>query len=304
MDFNLVKISITVQSDDAFQLVPWLYLQGNTFADICRKNMCHFPKKVCGACSNQEACAWHLVFGKQLSADPSVLKRHQKPPLPFMFSFPTHPEQSENLSVTECGLIVIGHAIPHLFDLIDGFSELLADRACPVSAEVTGICSHDYQNTAHRLQDVSSGPHSENLVVLSSSVLFEEYTTLSSNLHILLNSPLRLSEDGRQLARFDFSRFARSLMRRVSSLAYYYGASEFDCDFKELSRRAEDVVCTEDRFSAAVGRDRKLSGIIGHGRFRGEFSGLMPFLVAGQYVHAGKGASFGMGSYELIPEGL
>ncbi|MBL0226377.1 MAG: CRISPR system precrRNA processing endoribonuclease RAMP protein Cas6 [Geobacteraceae bacterium] len=201
---------------------------------------------------------------------------------------------------TECGLIVVGQAIPHLSALLDGFSELLADGACPVTAEVTGICSHDYQNTAHPFQDRCGVSHSENLVVLSSNVLFEEYTTMASTLHIRLNSPLRLSENGRLLVGFDFSRFARSLMRRVSSLAYYYGACEFDCDFRELSRQAEEVVCKEDRFSAAVGQNRKLSGVIGYGSFCGEFSGLMPFLVAGQYVHAGKGASFGMGCYELI----
>jgi len=43
-----------------------------------------------------------------------------------------------------------------------------------------------------------------------------------------------------------------------------------------------------------------MAGLMGHGRFRGDFSGLLPFLVAGLYVHAGKGAAFGMGAYELV----
>jgi hypothetical protein len=106
-------------------------------------------------------------------------------------------------------------------------------------------------------------------------------------------------EDGRLLDRFDFSRFARSLLRRVSSLAYYYGACECTTDFKELSCQVETVTCLENNFHLQAGAGRKMPGIVGHGRFQGDFNGLMPYLVHGTYVHAGKGASFGMGAYEL-----
>jgi CRISPR/Cas system endoribonuclease Cas6 (RAMP superfamily) len=46
-----------------------------------------------------------------------------------------------------------------------------------------------------------------------------------------------------------------------------------------------------------------MTGLIGYGSFSGDARDLMPFLVAGLYVHAGKGASFGMGRYELLPIG-
>lgn len=88
-------------------------------------------------------------------------------------------------------------------------------------------------------------------------------------------------------------------MRRVSSLAYYYGGSEIVCDYKGLSLQAESVVCTENRFILSTATNRKLSGLTGYGRFEGDFSGLFPFLNAGRYIHAGKGAPFGMGMFEL-----
>jgi CRISPR/Cas system endoribonuclease Cas6 (RAMP superfamily) len=62
------------------------------------------------------------------------------------------------------------------------------------------------------------------------------------------------------------------------------------------------VICTDEHFSYVKVENRKLSGIIGHGCFQGNFSQLMPFLVIGSYVHVGKGSSFGMGAYEVIPD--
>jgi hypothetical protein len=109
-----------------------------------------------------------------------------------------------------------------------------------------------------------------------------------------------LFDDGHLLHNFDFSRFAKSLLRRVSSLAYYYGRYEFSCDYKELSRQADAVICAENHFILATDRNRRMSGLVGDGSFRGDFSGLLPFLTAGLYVHTGKGSSFGMGGYELL----
>ena len=225
-----------------------------------------------------------------------------------MFSFPVLPLPAESGTEIQCGLVVVGRAIPQLAMLLDGFAELVASAACPNPAEITSVGSRDYQGTLQPLGDGCGIRHPENLVVLSSSGLLEGRVWVGATLDIRLLSPLRLFDNGRLLDRFDFSLFARSLMRRVSSLAYYYGADESICDFKALSCQARAVTCSDGHFSRAIdtcltssGTSRKMSGINGYGSFRGDFSGIMPFLVLGLYVHAGKGASFGMGMYELIP---
>jgi CRISPR/Cas system endoribonuclease Cas6 (RAMP superfamily) len=109
--------------------------------------------------------------------------------------------------------------------------------------------------------------------------------------------------DDRQCKRFDFSQFVRSLMRRVTSLAFYYGECEMETDFRLLSRQADAVHCLDEHFSYVTGiaGNRRLSGVSGHGGFSGELAGLLPFLVLGQYLQVGKGASFGMGRYEILP---
>jgi hypothetical protein len=213
-----------------------------------------------------------------------------------MFTFPALNDLADRATVIECGLVVIGQAISCLDLLLDGFNEILSHFA----AEILLVGTRDYQGIIHPLGDVSGINCPENLVVLSCQDLLENRIVTDTTLHINLLSPLRLFEDGCLLHNFDFSRFAKSLLRRVSSLAYYYGRYEFSCDFKELSRQADAVICTENNFSLSSDRNRRLAGLKGQGRFRGEFNGLLPFLVTGLYVHAGKGSSFGMGAYEFL----
>lgn len=302
MDFNLVNLDITIQTVNGDRLLMWLQKIGSELSAICRSGVCRWPARTCELCSSRDKCAWYLVFGQKLSVDPSALKRHQKPPLPFVFSFPALDKPCVEKGLLDCGLVVIGRAIPHLEMLLEGFSELLASDICPMQAEVIRVGSRDYQGAVQTLGNGSSITRPEELAVLSAEGLLHIRPWESTDIGVRLLSPLRLLEGGRSLIRFDFSRFARSVMRRVSSLAYYYGECEFDCDFKALSIQADKVICVEDHFSHETGGNRKTPGIIGYGHFCGDFSGLMPFLVLGMYVHVGKGAAFGMGRYEVISD--
>jgi hypothetical protein len=213
-----------------------------------------------------------------------------------MFTFPSLHDLTDKTTEIECGLVVIGHAIPCLDMLLDGFKAILL----PLAAELLLVGTRDYQGNLHSMGEVRGRNLPDNLVVLSSIDLMENRIWPDTTLHVQLLSPIRLFGDGHLLRTIDFSRFAKSLLRRVSSLAYYYGSYEFACDYKELSRQADSVVCTDYHFIDAIDRKGRIAGLMGHGRFQGDFSGLLPFLTAGLYVHAGKGSSFGMGAYELL----
>jgi hypothetical protein len=306
MGFNFVDIAITVRSENVCRLRRDLPLLGNDYAEVCKKMACLRPGCVCANCSKQEVCGWYIVFGQKLSTDAAALKRHQKPPLPFVFSFPIAEPFSEGQDEIECGLVVIGHSIPYLGMLLEGFSKLLSDRFFPESAEIISVACRDYQGSIqpssgnYRLTTRSRNLVPENLVIISTEGLLESHTWTNSDLHIRLLSPLRLIDHGSFITRFEFSRFARSTMRRVSSMAYYYGESEFDCDFKEISRQIDKVICSDSYFCYSSGLHKKTSGVTGYGSFLGDFSQLMPFIIIGSYIHIGKGSSFGMGAYEVF----
>jgi hypothetical protein len=183
MDFNLVNLAITVQTGDAIQLSLRLPLMGYEFADACRNICCRCPEKVCGSCSGRNSCDWNLVFGQELSTDPSALKRFQKPPLPFMFTFPSQPDLADIMTEIECGLVVIGHAISCLDMLLDGFKAILLSLA----SELLMIGTRDYQGIVHPLGDECGINFRDNLIVLSSLDLLEKRIWMDTALHIQLH---------------------------------------------------------------------------------------------------------------------
>lgn len=299
MEFNLVDLKIKVRFQKPDLLALNLSGHGGTFAASCKDAVCTRVSIACNLCPERNGCHWHAVFGQILSADPAALKRHQKPPLPFIFSFPFSSEQIGTTDTIECGLVVVGRAIHCIDMLLKGFAEFLKRDSADVTGEIIQVSASGYQGESTCLGDGTDIYHAANLQVLSAEVLQEWSPLDCSRIDIRLLSPLRFILNGRQCRRFDFSHFARSLMRRVSSLAYYYCDYSFNSDFKLLSGIADAVECIADNF-CYESMNRPVSGITGSGGFVGELDELLPFLTLGRYLHAGKGAAYGMGRYELI----
>jgi CRISPR/Cas system endoribonuclease Cas6 (RAMP superfamily) len=42
-----------------------------------------------------------------------------------------------------------------------------------------------------------------------------------------------------------------------------------------------------------------MGGFLGSISFTGDFKEFLPFIILGQYIHVGKGTSFGLGKYEI-----
>ena len=43
-----------------------------------------------------------------------------------------------------------------------------------------------------------------------------------------------------------------------------------------------------------------MGGFVGSITFEGDLKGFLPFLLLGEYIHMGKGTSFGLGKYEIM----
>lgn len=304
MECNFVNLVIHVRADNVVHLALSLPLMGSAYSNACRIEVCTCLSRDCATCSDRGECDWYSVFGQELACDPTALKRHQKPPLPFVFSFPLPGLTLENQDIFVCGLVVVGTVISCLGMLLAGFSRLLNGSAFPVRGQVVQVFTKDYQGTLTTLISCEQTGMFANLAVLSSADLLVSVPWGNNHCALRLLSPLKLRVAGRYVRRFDFSLFVRSLMRRVSSLMYYYENVEPIQDFKDLSRQADEIVCIEDRFGFdnGFGGSKQMAGIVGQGRFKGNISELIPFLVLGSYFHAGKNASFGFGACTVLAE--
>lgn len=292
MEFNLVDTRIHVQCASPDQVQCIIMQRGSSrYPAACREAVCNFLSRDCLLCSCKTECPYHAIFSQTLAADPVALKRHQKPPLPFAFSFPDFLQYSNRMVIR---LIVAGYAINALEMLLQGCISMLKSEKCSIEK----ITSCDYHGAETML-----GSEQEPLRFRDSLVLLSSDSIVSTNvahysesiMSLRIVTPLRLVSNGRLLHSFSFQPFFRSVMRRVSSIAFYYADYEFDCNYREISRAAEEIRCISGTFRFTSQPGCLVHGITGSGELIGNFEWVLPFLTLGSYFNAGKGASYGSG---------
>lgn len=295
MDLNLVLLIIEVEASN-FDVAAY-YQALRRFDQVFRQNCCGYLQSACIDCNEKSSCPYRAVFAQDLSSDPAVVRRHQKPPLPFAFKLKQAPN---NESYLEICLVVAGKAINHLdlfIKAVRKMIEKIPTQNHGTAPCVKGVYCLDYQMIRYSL-DLSSYS-SQNVIVLSSLDILENPIG-TENIRLVIESPLRLLCGGSELRRFDFSAFLRSQMRRCSSMFAYYGDGELDIDFAGLSHEAGLVKCLDDgiRYSQPPWSMRpNHAGLVGASRFGSVTPGILSLLTLGAYVNAGKLASFGFGAY-------
>ncbi len=130
----------------------------------------------------------------------------------------------------------------------------------------------------------------------------------TNHLTILLLTPLRLRFDGRITDKLEFHVLIRNLLRRISSLSYFHCGKKFDVNFKELIENARGIKIIKSdthwydwkRYSTRQEEWMSLGGVTGTVSYEGDLSEFIPLLRLGEYVHVGKGTSFGLGKYKIL----
>lgn len=299
MDLNLVKLVYSLKTNNADAEEGFIYKALRRFDVFFRRSFCRFAFDSCKACKVETACPYRDVFSQTLSTDPDVVRRHQKPPLPFSFKINRMDIDSSSL---ELAIVMVGNAINYLsifhsaiFQLIDSISDKCVDSV-PV---ITGIYSLDYQSGRHEIDFAT--PDNLNLIVLSSREVMEN-TVVTESIRLVLTSPLRLLSAKSLLHGFDFNVFMRSQLRRCSSLFAYYGDGELDIDYAGLSSASDRVICSKNsiRYSQpSWSQSSGNAGLLGTSEFRCLTPGMLPVLTLGSYFNSGKGAASGMGAYRI-----
>lgn len=106
----------------------------------------------------------------------------------------------------------------------------------------------------------------------------------------------------------EFHILIRNLLRRIAHLSYFHcGGDPLQFDFTGAISRATKIVAKEEklqwydweRYSARQDTRMKLGGFVGNIIFEGDLNEFIPYLKAGEFVHIGKGTSFGLGKYVM-----
>ena len=101
---------------------------------------------------------------------------------------------------------------------------------------------------------------------------------------------------------------ADSIVWRRASLLFemHAGLPGFVSNPTALAQQGEALEDERDlrwydwqRYSSRQRQEMALGGVIGEWRLRGDLSALSPWLWLGQWLHAGKNATMGLGRYEV-----
>lgn len=302
----LTRYRVTLEAVERLDLPAYLgsTLRG-AFGHAFRRLAC--PAGGEAPCPIPETCPYHLIFETRLPTDATALRSYDEIPRPFVIAAPPaaardYPAGSE----VSFDLTLIGRARQFFPCFVVTFREVESlgrarrpvrlrriDVAHPLTGEVQNVYSADHNLVrAHDL-----------------SLSLEECVSASppGRVQVQFLTPARLKHEGAFARRPEFHVLFRALLRRLSSLALFHCDQRLDVDYRWLIEEAKSVKLAKDetrweewaRYSSRQGQRMEWGGITGAAIYEGDLAPFWPYLLFGQWTHAGKGATFGLGQYRL-----
>jgi CRISPR-associated endoribonuclease Cas6 len=288
------------------------------FGHALRAVSCAEPDSPCASCPRIDRCAAGAMFDSSGGEGSAARNAGDGAggfdrPRPYVLDVP--PRRSAAYSAGESirlGVTLVGRAriwSPWVIAALDGIGRLgLGVERQPVS--LVRLTAIGPAGTELELDPRSHGIGAR-IPELSGAAIVAEGPAPADQAIIVLTTPADLQQKGRRLDRLDGPAFFRRLIRRVGTLAETYGSpppGAPTCDYHALAELADRVEVVDqeistqtwERYSNRREAKHPLCGLVGRALFAGIAEPLWPYLVLGQWVHQGKGASFGQGRYAVL----
>ncbi len=273
------------------------------FGHALRATACMTRQKDCKACPLYRSCAYTEVF-ETPAPEQHRLQKFSQIPNPFIIEPPPLGARTYRRGETlSFHFVLLGHALRHLPLAVYAWQRALQQHegVGHGNARLEGVA---YLPPAHEAQPVFADG-----LLQPPQVQTIPAVALDGVAAIHFTTPLRLNSQGKIQGNAMTARdLLMALARRYWLLAEFHQASPPAVDFKRLGEQAEAVALEGElswrdwrRYSSRQRQEMVLGGVIGKVRLRGELAPFADLLAAGQWLHLGKNASFGLGQYALEP---
>ena len=284
------------------------------FGVILKQSVCVTKQKKCSECMLQYNCVYSYIFETPIPANSKVMRKQTNIPHPFTLSDMSDLKKylykpGEVFSFT---LTLVGKSIDSLpycvYSMIRlgeagigktrGKFKLIAVKE--IDAQ-NNICQPIYEH------DTLNMPR-KRLSFDIAEKLTSQYFKETNKISLKFISPLRIKYRNKICDHADFHIIIRSLIRRLSNLAYFHCNSQSDLQFKEIIEKAHSIEIANnnmawydwERYSTRQKDWMNLGGIIGDITYEGNIKDFIPILIMGSWVNIGKGTAFGLGNYTLL----
>ncbi len=308
---QLARFRLRLRPRETLLLPPYKgsALRGG-FGQVFRRIACLGAERGFGECLLGERCPYHYIFETPPPAGSVVLDKVPTAPQPFVLEPPPETkriyEPGEELSFH---LVLIGKALDYLPYFIYTFDELgrVGLGRGKGKYMLEAVAWLDEAGNAVPIYDGGRKVLTDSFHALSLSQLPVPSPSLSE-ISVSFLTPTRLKYENQLAADCEFHVLFRSLVRRIALLDYFHCGGEFPPERREFVERARAVetVASDlrwvdwERYSNRQQTRMRLGGFVGQVTYRGDFTEFLPYLLLGTYTHVGKGATFGLGGYQIV----
>jgi len=276
-----------------------------------RRSVCVTRQPTCDGCLLCSTCVYSTVFESPAIAGAED-GRYRALPHPFVLDIPTDGNQDIAPGQTATlGINLIGPALQHMPYLIHALQ--VAGQEDPRRSggrfEIVTLEREPCLGSGdwHRVYERGQRQYQAQI-----PQPMDPPAPPQSAVKLTFATPLRIKRNGHLVgaAELDAQDLLRNLCARLALLAKHYGGDPTTFDWRHLRDHAQAVTIRESemrwhdwtRYSSRQQTAMQLGGLLGSLRLDGP--GLATFwhgLWYGQWVHLGKGTSFGLGHYRLEP---
>lgn len=272
------------------------------FGRALRQTVCVTRLDSCGTCLLKASCAYSYLFETPIPASALKMRRYSAAPHPFALQI--HDAAAATCSPYRLGLNLFGHGNRYLPYVIHAMTQ----------AAAAGIGRRRVRLSLAEVQQSTSVTEDWHTIYTPDRELrplpFEAPATpaCDTTIRIVFCSPLRVQRREALVGpqEFAFEDLFGPLLRRLSMLTYFHGDVPLEVDFRELMAQARQVPLVWSRlrwqdwtrYSSRQQTTIQMGGLLGEFALTGSTIGpFWPYLWVGQWTHAGKGTSMGLGQY-------
>lgn len=272
-----------------------------------KRTVCMTRLPRCRECALYHSCAFPYFFDTPPPPGSSKMRRYETAPHPFVLRPGEDGDTEYVLDFT-----LIGQANRQLALFIHALARAAEGRK--------GVAGNHLRLYAVEQEAAPLGSGTWHLIYRPGEAMQAlppaqpEAPPVPATCHVSILSPLRVKRNGRHVGpdAFRFADLFGHLLRRVSMLTAFHTDTPLETDFRGLMALARQVgarteLVWEDktRYSSRQQAAMKLGGVLGSIDLSGvDLTPFWPYLWLGQWLHAGSGATMGLGCYRIEPTSL
>lgn len=301
------RFRFVCRARDEMRLPPYAgsALRG-MFGHALKRTVCVMDPPECASCLIYRSCVYPYVFETPPPPGAQRMRKYPAAPHPFVVAPRFTPrEVMEAGAAFHFDVALVGRAIVHIPYVVHAFRTAGVRGAGGRGKFEVERIIQCVDHAEDRWESVWNGgvfPKPQHTRIPPAPPITSQRVTLR------LVTPLRLVRNGSPIGpdALAFADLFRHLLRRISLLAYFHGGTPLETDFARLSQASRGVRIEHrdlrwfdwSRYSSRQQKNVPMGGVVGHLTLDGDaLAPYWPYIWFGQWTHAGKGASMGLGRY-------